>query len=226
MRHTHCDHRRTPLPRGERSRNEWRTAIGLQRSAPAIAPAISPSAPHQRIVAGSGDRWRGVSAELCPHPPTSGSEYRDEHHVVALHVGRAHRITYRRAGTVSTTLRRRGDLLLAPAGQTARCDWREPAEALLVRLDPALVATVAAASPDVDPARVELQSIDTLRDPQLEQIGLALLGELRADGLGGPSTRRRWGSSWRSTSSATTPRWATPPRAWRAAAYLGRRCAR
>jgi AraC family transcriptional regulator len=145
----------------------------------------SPGGTDAGVAISSGARWRGVAAAVRRQPPPPLLELYNDWHVVALHLGRPHHVAQHRDGQRRAAVRRRGDLLLDPARQPVAYDWTQPADAFILRLDPALVERVAADAPGRDPGRFELLPLLCGRDAQLERVLLAFLGELRADGLGG-----------------------------------------
>jgi len=136
------------------------------------------------IIVTSGTSWQGIVAEVRRQPPPPLAEQRNDRHIIAFHLGRPHRVVQHRDGQIREIVRRRGDLLLDPASQPVAYDWSQPADALLLRLDPALVLA-AAEAPGLDLACVELLPTYQARDARIEQVALALLGELHADAPGG-----------------------------------------
>ncbi len=105
-------------------------------------------------------------------------------HYVVLHVGTPTRITQRCDGHTQHSAIFSGDVTIVPAYTPNVCQHLEPAEELLISLEPFLVAEVAAAV-EVDPTRIELQNSFGVRDPQINEIALALLRESQSPGLGG-----------------------------------------
>jgi AraC family transcriptional regulator len=78
-----------------------------------------------------------------------------------------------------------GSILVIPAGIPVRWRWSGPNDALHVSLEPALIARVAAASFDLDPARVAVPPLDQLHLPPLRATLGAVDTELTAGGGGG-----------------------------------------
>jgi AraC family transcriptional regulator len=78
-----------------------------------------------------------------------------------------------------------GSILVIPAGIPVRWRWAGPNDALHVSLEPGLVARVAAASFDLDPARVAVPPLDQLHLPPLRAALGAVDAELTAGSVGG-----------------------------------------
>lgn len=108
-------------------------------------------------------------------------------HFLGLHVRQPSPIRFvqEREGDVRQAIFREGDITLLAAGQA--CLWQQEggqAEVLQIRLQPALLCTVAEAV-DLRSERVELLDSFVFQDPQIQAIGYALLQELQSPGLGG-----------------------------------------
>jgi AraC family transcriptional regulator len=78
-----------------------------------------------------------------------------------------------------------GSILVIPAGIPVRWRWSGRNDSLHVSLEPGLVAQVAAASFDLDPARVAVPPLDQLHLPPLQAAMAAVDAELTAGGAGG-----------------------------------------
>jgi AraC family transcriptional regulator len=78
-----------------------------------------------------------------------------------------------------------GSILVIPAGIPVRWRWNGQNDSLHVSLEPGLVAQVAAASFDLDPARVAVPPLDQLYLPPLRAAMVAVDTELTAGGAGG-----------------------------------------
>jgi AraC family transcriptional regulator len=74
---------------------------------------------------------------------------------------------------------------LVPAGSPARVRWSGRCDALLVYLEPGLVARVAAEAFGLDPARLTVPPLDALDLPPLRAAMTAVDAELTAGGAGG-----------------------------------------
>jgi AraC family transcriptional regulator len=101
---------------------------------------------------------------------------------LALQVQGATPLTSTVAGAVQRVHSVPGDIYLIPRGEASMWQAREACELLHIYAAPALLGSVALESADIDPQRVELAPRVQARDPLIQQIGLALLDELRAGG--------------------------------------------
>jgi AraC family transcriptional regulator len=79
-----------------------------------------------------------------------------------------------------------GSITVVLANSSVLVHWLGSMDALLVYLEPRLVARVAAQSFEFDPTRTLVQPVDGLNLPQSRSAMLAVDAELRAGGLGGP----------------------------------------
>ncbi len=71
-----------------------------------------------------------------------------------------------------------GSLCILPRGSASVSSWREPAQVLHIYLASSLISRLAAELGGGDPADVELQWQFNIRDPLIQQIGLALKADL------------------------------------------------
>jgi AraC family transcriptional regulator len=79
-----------------------------------------------------------------------------------------------------------GSIALIPAGSAALWRWRGSKDSLHIYLDPRLIARVAAASFELDSARMVVPPLDGLIMPALRAAMFAVDAELTAGGVGGP----------------------------------------
>lgn len=79
-----------------------------------------------------------------------------------------------------------GSIALIPAGSAALWRWRGSKDSLHIYLDPRLIARVAAASFELDSARMVVPPLDGLIMPTLRAAMFAVDAELTAGGVGGP----------------------------------------
>jgi AraC family transcriptional regulator len=78
-----------------------------------------------------------------------------------------------------------GSIAVVPAGSAARYRWSGCMDTLNIYLEPGLVARVAAAAFDLDPAKATVPPLDGLDLPHLRAAMLAVNDELTAGGAGG-----------------------------------------
>lgn len=75
-----------------------------------------------------------------------------------------------------------GNLWVVPRGEPSEWAWNGPCELLHVYLAPTLFAAVATQTIEIDSSRIEIIARVGLHDPLVQQIGLAMLGELQQGG--------------------------------------------
>jgi AraC family transcriptional regulator len=79
-----------------------------------------------------------------------------------------------------------GSIAVVPAGTSVLWRRQGSIDALLIYLEPSLVARVAAESFELDPSRTVVRPLDVLYAPELRSAMLAVDAELRSGGVGGP----------------------------------------
>jgi AraC family transcriptional regulator len=148
-------------------------------------PATITESPHLSVIASSKGRgWDGIYAEEVWHRAADFGLPAIPDHLLVFHLGRPLHIEEQLRGRAG--LLGEGSMTILPAEAPTR--WQLGREGdvrhLHLFLSPKLVAAVAADA-GLDPDRVEIVPSIGTRDPRFEQIGLTLLAELHADGLGG-----------------------------------------
>jgi AraC family transcriptional regulator len=79
-----------------------------------------------------------------------------------------------------------GSIAVVPAGTSVLWRRQGSIDALLIYLEPSLVARVAAESFELDPSRAVVRPLDVLHSPELRSAMLAVDAELSASGVGEP----------------------------------------
>lgn len=141
--------------------------------------------PPEHIVQSSrGKGWKGLDVAEVIHPLDDFALPAIPRHVLVINLGSPSELQERligRQGHLGT-----GNLVILPAG--APTSWHLEREGevrhLHLYLAPTLLREIAVAA-NIDPDSVEIIDALGISDPQVEAIALALLSELRSDGLGG-----------------------------------------
>lgn len=137
------------------------------------------------VVASSAGRdWHGIYAEEVWHRAADFGLPAIPDHLLVFHLGRPLHVEEHLRGQEGRL--GEGSLTILPA--EAPTQWQLGREGdvrhLHLFLRPSFIGAVAAEA-GVYPDRVEIVPAIGARDPRFEQVGLALLGELHTDGLGG-----------------------------------------
>jgi AraC family transcriptional regulator len=140
---------------------------------------------HLAVIASSAGRgWAGLYVEEVWHRAADFGLPAIPDHLLVFHLGRPLQIKEQLGGNEGRL--GEGSLTILPA--EAPTQWQLGREGdvrhLHLFLRPDFVGTVAAEA-GVYPDRVEIVPAIGARDPRFAEIGLALLGELHTDGLGG-----------------------------------------
>jgi len=146
--------------------------------------AIAASAQLSVIASSVGRDWYGIYAEEVWHRAADFGLPAISDHLLVFHLGRPIHVEEQLRGQEGRL--GEGSLTIVPAEAPTRWQLggRGDVRHLHLFLQPAFIDAVAAEA-GVYPDRVEIVPTIGARDPRFEQIGLALLGELHADGLGG-----------------------------------------
>lgn len=170
---------------------------GTGTSSPASSGAgPAPPAPVENISrvipvkteASSKDRgWRGLEASRFRYAVEGFYLPGFVGHAVVLHLGPTAELVEREEGRLHKAIVRRGDVSVVPAGLQSEWWWEDgrEVERLHAYLDPDVFRAVAAEA-GAEPERLEVLNAVAVRDPLLEQTGMALLEELDS---GGPADR-------------------------------------
>ncbi|BAZ11813.1 AraC family transcriptional regulator [Calothrix sp. NIES-4071] len=146
---------------------------------------ISDAIPISPVLSSEQQGWNGIIVEQRHHPPSEIVVPAVSEHIITLHLKHRTNLIQKRDGRVYEKRVTPGHISLTPAGQPSNWCWDKTSEVLHLRLNPTFLLKNASEACGLDSNRVELLSYFSIRDSQLEQIGLALLGELHSKGLGG-----------------------------------------
>ena len=129
-------------------------------------------------------RWNGILVELYRVrdvdfvKPVSS-------HVVTVFLRGPIDLQQRRNGRVVQRTMHAGDVIVAPAGEAKALQHREEAELVKLQLEPSFFAGITAGLDAIGARPVELLDNFGTRDAYIEDLARRLVGELRADNLGG-----------------------------------------
>lgn len=116
------------------------------------------------------------------HQPANGtSQCCLPNYLLSIHLGHPIQLESRVDGQRSSDCIAVGDIMISPPYLHRQLSWDTDAEFLLLRLEPKLFTCAVHESVDGD--RVQVLPQLKIRDPLIQQIGLALKAELEIDGL-------------------------------------------
>src|SRR4051794_34288791 len=151
---------------------------------PAETEAIAASAQLAVVASSKGRDWDGLYAEDVRHRAADFLLPAIPDHLLVFHLGRPLTVAEHLGGHEGRL--GEGSLTILPA--EAPTQWQLGRQGdvrhLHLYLRPSFVVAVAAEA-GVSPDRVEIVPAIGARDPRFEQMGMALLGELHSDNLGG-----------------------------------------
>jgi AraC family transcriptional regulator len=116
------------------------------------------------------------------HQPAQGtSECCLPNYLLSIHLGQPIQLQRTVDGRRSNDCLTEGDIMISPPNLHRKLSWDVDAEFLLLRLEPKLFSSAVPESADTDLIQIAPQL--KIRDPLIQQIGLALKAELEIDGL-------------------------------------------
>ena len=135
----------------------------------------------------SKDRgWRGIEAVRFKGQLKGESVIPDTHHVAMVYLGRPLEMRAKMGNRDQYRHLVEGDVTILPAGLPSEWGWRGDwsVDCLHMYLEPSFFEEVSAGT-GVDAARIKIENVFGVRDPQVEQVGKLLLSELEDGGLMG-----------------------------------------
>lgn len=129
--------------------------------------------------------WQSIVVEQFRLPPAEVEIAPRPVHTFCFNTGAPHQLVQARAGRVHESWHLPGEVTLTPAGLAQRWRWDGVAEILHLRLAAGFVHRIAEEAAVGNPDRIEVVNNFGTHDPQIVQLGLALVDELRTRGLAG-----------------------------------------
>lgn len=124
--------------------------------------------------------WQNILVEEFHQPPGEERYQSSREHTICLSLNRRpSRLLQVIGDRRHTSLFTQGDLSIAPAGSLLLSQWSQEDQYLRIRIASNFLQQVAQEATEIDADRVELLSEFRTRNPQIEQIGMMLLAELR-----------------------------------------------
>src|SRR3954454_4181552 len=166
----------------ERARMGRAQANAPTDTAPADTEAIAASARLTVVASSKGRDWDGLYAEEVRHRAADFLLPAIPDHLLVFHLGRPLAVVEHLGGREGRL--GEGSLTILPADAETRWQLGRQGDVrhLHLYLRPTFINAVAAEA-GVAPDRVEIVPAIGARDPRFEQVGMALLSELRSDGL-------------------------------------------
>ncbi|PIG92094.1 AraC family transcriptional regulator [Gloeocapsopsis sp. IPPAS B-1203] len=127
--------------------------------------------------------WQNILVEEFHQPPGEESYQSLTEHTLCISMNcRPSRLSQAIGDRRYTSLCIKGDIAIAPAGSLLVYQWNEEDRYLRIRLKAEFLQQVAQTTFD---KQVKILSEFRVRNPQIEQIGMMLLSELRTGGIAG-----------------------------------------
>jgi AraC family transcriptional regulator len=133
--------------------------------------------PNQPLLSSKPQAWNGIIIEHHCQPPFEIPEHCLPQHLIAIQVGPPIKVENVVNGQFQSGYSVSGDLSVLPAHLPNWERWYGTAEYIALRLEPELV--VRATEQSLEASRVEIIPHFRIRDPLMQQMGLALLAEVK-----------------------------------------------
>lgn len=129
----------------------------------------------------SHQRWENIQVEQFQPPAGEGTcHYHNEHTISLSLASRPVRLLQKQRGKTYTGMYQKGDIAITPANTPLFARWDDD-HFLQIRLNAQFIQSVARETLEPDGDRLELLPEFRIRNPQIEAIGMMLLGELQQD---------------------------------------------
>lgn len=130
--------------------------------------------------------WSHILVEEFHQPPGQEQFQSATKHTVFLSLNRRpNRILQVIGDRCHRGLLAQGDLSITPVQLPLFCQWDQDDQYLRIQIAADFLKQVAQEAVEIDPNQIELQSEFRVRNPQIEQISLMLLSELKNGGFAG-----------------------------------------
>ena len=161
-------------------------APGHVSPSPRSVDSISRVIPVETVVSSENRGWRGLEASRFRYATEGFYLPGFAGHAVVVHLGPTAELVEREEGRLHRAVVRRGDVSVVPAGLESEWWWEDGREVdrLHTYLDLAVFRRIAQEA-GTAPERLEVLNSVAVRDPLLEQTGMALLEELVSGGPAG-----------------------------------------
>ena len=127
--------------------------------------------------------WEGIKLAHYGFAAGEVPEHSHKDHVITIPLGEGCSGEIRAADGFRARAQSRGSVCVIPAGHPFSASLEGPTENLVIYVDPSLVLRAAS---DIGPqSHVEVVKRSSPKDPVITSVGMALLGELDSEGLGG-----------------------------------------
>lgn len=158
----------------------------MQSATPAFVAQGQPNGLRPPIISSQACQWQNILIEEFHQPPGEEIYHNATEHTLCLSLNQRPARLFQRIGDRRhTSLFAKGDLSVAPAAALLMSQWAQNDQYLRIRIASKFLEQVAQSELDRCPPSIELVPEFRARNPQIEQIGLLLLTELRSGGLAG-----------------------------------------
>jgi AraC family transcriptional regulator len=128
--------------------------------------------------------WKHIVVEEFRQPPGQEKYENLTDHTVCISLNhRPLRLLQAMGNRRLTTPSVKGDICIIPAGSSVFSQWNQEDQYLRIRIAPQLLEQVAQEASEVASDWVELSPELRVRHPQIEQLGMMLLNEIKNNGL-------------------------------------------
>lgn len=138
--------------------------------------------PHPPLLSSKQAGWNGIYLEYHHQPAYTTPKHCHAQHLISIHCGCPVTVERWANGHFQREHLVHGDISIYAAWQDESVRWHKDINCIDLILEPALIESAVAQL--CSATRVELVSQLKFSDPLIEQMGVALLAELKSDGIG------------------------------------------
>lgn len=137
--------------------------------------------PGQPLLSSEHTFWRGFLVRRYSAPSGTASVPGLQEYWAIIHRSAASNVAVKVAGRWQTARAYPGDITIVPKQAPSEWKLEKPVEALQIYIQPAILAQIMEQVVDAEPSRLEIIDRLAVRDPLIQQIGVALLAELETN---------------------------------------------
>ena len=139
--------------------------------------------PRLPVVSSANAKWKKLQIACCHEPAFIIPEHNSDYHSICINGGKVVRLEQKIDGKVKIVNSVPGDLGIYPAHCAQSFAWDREAEFWLISLEPKLISHLGYELYQTNSVEL-IPQLDSLFDPLIEQIALALKTTLETDGFG------------------------------------------
>jgi AraC family transcriptional regulator len=131
-----------------------------------------------------GRGWEGIVVEREHFLPFDNGDVVYDEHFIGIVLGHDIHLNHAIDGNGHEGDYQPGDLIVSPSGQPVRWALHDESDAVIMAINPSVLQRVVRETTQADPTKVQLVGRSRTRDPFIQQVAAALMGEIEAAAIG------------------------------------------